>query len=291
MNRRRFLLIAAAMTVQNAARAEVTSWQAEMLGGLVRVDLRGPRGLSRYVAESIGTTIAEIEATASLFKPTSAISHLNTLGHLDNPPAALLELLHLAAYVHEATGGRFDPTVQPLWRALAEGRDTTQARAAIGWKQVRVGPSVRLGERQAVTFNGIAQGYAADRVRSLLRDAGYAQALVEMGEFAALGGPFNVSVEDPTWGRVAIRRLGGTAIATSSPSAMTLGNDFHILGPHGERPCWSTISVEAESAAIADGLSTAFCLMSADEIRATRDRIREVTRVTAVDATGDVSTF
>ncbi len=291
MNRRRFLLIAAAVAFQNAARAEVTSWQTDMLGGVVRVDLRGPRGLSQSVAEAIGTTLAEIEAAASLFKPGSAISQLNTVGHLDNPAPALLDLLRLAAYVHEATGGRFDPTVQPLWRALAEGRDTTQARAAIGWKQVHVGPSVRLGDGQAVTFNGIAQGYAADRVRRLLRDAGYAQALVEMGEFAALGGPFNISVEDPAWGRVAIRRLTGTAIATSSPSAMTLGNDFHILGPRGERPCWSTISVEAESAAMADGFSTAFCLMPADEIRATLDRTRDLTRVTAVDSAGDVSTF
>lgn len=291
MNRRRFLVIAAAVTFQNSARAEVTSWQADMLGGVVRVDLRGPRGLSQSVAEAIGTRIAEIEETASLFKPGSAISHLNTLGHLDNPPAALLELLRLAAFVHEATGGRFDPTVQPLWQALAEGRDTTMARTAIGWEKVRFGRSIRLGGGQALTLNGIAQGYAADRVRELLREAGYGHALVEMGEFAALGGPFSVSVEDPAWGRVAVRRLGGTAIATSSPSAMTLGDDFHILGPRGERPHWSTISVEAESAAMADGFSTAFCLMSAEEIGATLGRMSEVTRVTAVDVAGDVFTF
>lgn len=291
MNRRRFLFIAAAAVLSGTARAEVMTWQADMLGGTVRVDLRGPRGLAQSVAGPIGDTIAEVEKAASLFKPDSALNRLNAAGYLDDPPPALLDLVSLASQVHRATGGRFDPTIQPLWRALAERRDTTHAQAAIGWERVRFGPPLQLDEGQALTFNGIAQGYAAGRVRSLLREAGYTQALVDMGEFAALGGPFSVSVEDPALGPVAIRRLSGNAIATSSPSAMPLGGGFHILGPHGERPCWSTISVEAESAAMADGLSTAFCLMPADKIRAALRRVDGVTRVTAVDLSGNLSTF
>lgn len=291
MKRRRFLFIAAAAALSGGARAEVTTWQADMLGGTMRVDLRGPRGLSKELIHKIGATIVEVEAAASLFETGSAVSRLNATGHLADPPPALIDLLHLAGHLHRATAGLFDPTVQPLWRALAEGRDIAQATAAIGWEKVQVGSSVQLGEHQALTFNGIAQGYAADRVRDLLHQAGYGQALVEMGEFAAIGGPFSVAVEDPTLGQVAARRLAGNAIATSSPSAMRIGSGFHILGPNGERPCWSTISVEAEHAAVADGFSTAFCLMSADDIRETLRRNRTITRVTAVDLVGDVSTF
>ncbi len=291
MNRRRFLFIAAAAAFSGIAKAEVTTWQADMLGGTVRVDLRGPRGLAQTVAGMISATLMEVEAAASLFKTDSAINRLNAMGRLDDVPPVLSDLLRLSGQVHQATGGRFDPTVQPLWRALAEGRDTRQARGAIGWQRVRPGPPVRLDKEQALTFNGIAQGYAADRVRRLLREAGYGQALVEMGEFAALGGPFSVAVEDPSIGQVAVRQLAGTAIATSSPSAMRLGSAFHILGPQGELPCWSTISVEAQSTAIADGFSTAFCLMPSAEIRATLRRSGDVTRVTAVDLAGNVSTF
>jgi thiamine biosynthesis lipoprotein len=291
MKRRRFLFIAAAAAFSGAARAETMTWQADMLGGTVSVDLRGHRGLAQDIVGRIGSTIAEIEAAASLFKTGSALSRLNAAGHLDDPPPALLDLLRLANHVHQATAGGFDPTVQPLWRALAEGRDVTEAQAAIGWGRVRIGPPVQLARGQALTLNGIAQGYAADRVRRLLLAEGYAQALVDMGEFAALGGPFSVSVEDPALGQIATRRLVGNAIATSSPSAMTLGTGFHILGPRGEPPCWSTISVEAESAAMADGFSTAFCLMTRDEIRATLRRVHGITRVAAVDEAGDVSTF
>jgi thiamine biosynthesis lipoprotein len=35
----------------------------------------------------------------------------------------------------------------------------------------------------------------------------------------------------------------------------------HILGPQGQAPVWQTVSVSAPEAAIADALSTAFCLM------------------------------
>lgn len=292
MNRRRFLFIAAATAaVAGPARAEVTTWQADMFGGTVRVDLRGPRSLAEPTAAMIGATIAEIEQAASLFKAGSALCRLNATGRLDEVPPALRDLLALADEVHRATGGRFDPTVQPLWRALAEGRDPAQARALIGWNRVRPGTPLRLAEGQALTFNGVAQGYAADRVRRVLQAAGYRQALVEMGEFAALGGPFRLAVEDPAIGAAGTRQLMGNAIATSSPSAMRLGRGFHILGRHGERPNWSTIAVEAESAALADGFSTAFCLMSAAEIRAALAKTRGVTRVTAVDFAGDVSTF
>ncbi|MFB2550511.1 FAD:protein FMN transferase [Ensifer soli] len=291
MRRRRFLAICATVPIAGAARASVTRWQAEALGGLVSVDLRGPRPLADEVGAAIAATIAEIEAAASLFRADSALSRLNAAGRLDDPPTALVDLLHLGDRVHRDTGGRFDPTVQPLWRALAEGRDTAAARAAIGWHRVVLAPSPMLGPGQALTFNGIAQGYAADRVRNLLKTAGYRQVLIDMGEFAAIGGPFAIGVEDPAEGLVATRSLDGTAIATSSPAAMRLGEAFHILAPDGRPPLWSTVSVEARSAALADGFSTAFCLMPAEEIRATLRRVPELLQVTAVDPAGDLSTF
>ncbi len=258
MNRRRFLLVSAAMLAAGRTQADVTTWQAPAFGGSVTVDLRGPRPLGHRVVGAIAATIAEIDEAASLFRPDSALSRLNASGRLDSPPRALLDLLAVADRVHAATRGTFDPTVQPLWRALAEGADPTPARRTIGWEKVRLRPTLRLDPGQALTMNGVAQGYAADRVRSLLLGAGYGHALVDMGEFAALSGPFSLGVEDSALGLVAVRRITGGAIATSSPAAMLVGGTPHILGPRGESPCWSTISVEAQSAALADALSTGF---------------------------------
>lgn len=290
MNRRRFMAIGAAFLAA-PARAEVITWQAPALGGLVRVDLRGPRALATETARAIAATIEEVEAAASLFRPESGLSRLNRAGRLDDPPPALRDLLALAGRMHAATAGAFDATVQPLWQALAEGADPASARARIGWERVRPGPPVILGTGQALTLNGLAQGYAADRVRETLHAAGYGCVLVDMGEFAALSGPFRIGVDDPELGQIAIHDILGDAIATSSPGAMRLGGAFHILGPAGQRPVWSTVSVQAASAALADGLSTAFCLMDAPAIRTALARLPEVSAVTAASFSGDVTTF
>jgi thiamine biosynthesis lipoprotein len=290
MRRRRFLAVSAAFLAAPGLRAETLSWEAPALGGVVRVDLRGPVGMSAQVARDIGAAVEEVEAAASLFCAESALCRLNAVGRLDDPPWALRDLTALAEEMHRATGGVFDPTVQPLWRALAEGRDPAKARALVGWERVRREP-LQLAPGQALTFNGLAQGYAADRARAVLAAAGYGQALVDMGEFSALGGPFTLGIEDPAWGIVATRRLTGGAIATSSPGAMRLGAGFHILGPRGEAARWSTVSVEAERGAVADGLSTAFCLMGYDAIRAAVERTPGVRRVVLVDFAGDVTTL
>lgn len=291
MRRRRFLAISVAFLAAPEARAEVTTWRAPALGGEVRVDLRGPRGLGADLAARIAALVEEVEAAASLFRPDSALARLNAAGRLEAAPGALADLLTLAGEMHAATGGAFDPTVQPLWRALAEGRDPGPARAAIGWDRVTPGPAPRLGPGQALTLNGLAQGYAADRVRAMLAAAGYGAALVDMGEFAALGGPFALGLADPQIGLFGDRRIEGGALAVSSPGAMRVGSELHILGPQGQPALWSTVAVEAERAAIADGASTAFCLMGAEAIRAALARLPGVGRVTLVDFAGDVSSL
>ncbi len=290
MNRRRFMTICAAVAA-SPALAQTHSWQAQALGGTVSIDLRGPRPLAAETGRAIADAIEAVEAAASLFRSDSALSRLNRAGRLDHPPPMLRDLLALASRMHAATGGVFDASVQPLWQALAEGADPAAARARIGWEHVRVGTSVVLGNGQALTLNGIAQGYAADKIRAMLQGAGYEQVLVDMGEYAALSGPFRIGVEDPELGLIAIHALRGDAIATSSPGAMRLGAGGHILGPAGQQPVWSTVSVQAASAGVADGLSTAFCLMGTAAIRTAMRMLPEVSAVTAVDLKGDVTTF
>ena len=150
---------------------------------------------------------------------------------------------------------------------------------------------MRLGAGQALTLNGVAQGFAADLVRADLAAAGFGHALVNLGEFAALGGPWRLGIVDPTWGEMATRSLTGTAIATSSPGATLVGGHSHILDPRGQAPRWSTVSVEADSAALADGLSTALCLADEAGVRAIRARLTGVGAITLIAANGDLTTL
>lgn len=264
MNRRRFLTLSAAALAPCPGHARTMSeWQGNGLGTTLTLRLLGsdPHH-ARATFARVEAEITRIESLASLHRD-SALTRLNRDGHLAWPSPDLLHLLSLVDQVHTATEGAFDPTVQPLWLALAAGADTNKARNLIGWQRVRRSPTeVILDHGQALTLNGIAQGWAADRIALLLRAQGFTDALIDMGEIAALGDaawPARIASADGTV--LADIRLTNRALATSSPSGTLVNGQPHILGPHGQPPSWHTVSVSASSAAVADALSTAFCLM------------------------------
>lgn len=265
MKRRVFLISALALAVP-ARAAHVQLWQGRGLGGAVSLRLEGSATELALLAPKLQAEIDRIEAVASLHRESELV-RLNRVGRIGWPSADLLDLLALSDRVHRATRGAFDPTVQPLWQALAMGTDTTPARRAIGWERVRFdAQEIRLDRDQALTLNGIAQGWAADRIAALLEAKGY-KALIDMGEFRALGGPWSMTAEGP--GMRAPKMLRQTALAVSSPMATQIGPGLpHILGPKGQTPLWQTVAVTAPQAALADALSTAFCLMERPAIAA-----------------------
>lgn len=258
MKRRRFLQISAVAALAGRP-AQATSWQGRAFGAQIGIDIRGAKNIGNDLNE-LQDEIEAIEATFSLHR-TSELKELNARGRA-RPSAAMRDVLELARRIHHATDGAFDPTVQPLWQALADGRDGQAERMSIGFERVEIGEEIRLGQGQGLTLNGVVQGYAADRIRALLIARGYRDVLVDMGEFAAIGGPFTLGVSDPAAGMLARLVLtDGQAVATSSPGALALPGGSHILGPKGQRAIWSTVTVEAPSAALADAASTAFVLM------------------------------
>lgn len=264
MNRRRFLtLTAAALAPLPGHAATLATWEGTGLGTTLSLHLAGAAPhQARQAFARVQAEIARIETLASLHRD-SALTRLNRDGHLAWPSPDLLDLLTLSGQVHAATEGAFDPTVQPLWRALAEGTGTAKARKAIGWDRIRLSPEeIRLDPGQSLTLNGVAQGWAADRIAALLHAQGFTDALVDMGEIAALGeNGWPAVITDPGGKPLAETRLTNRALATSSPRGTLVNGQPHILGPEGQPPLWQTVSVSAPRAAVADALSTAFCLM------------------------------
>lgn len=287
ITRRRFLTIAAAMAA-TPALARPHRWRGFALGAEVSVSLEMPGDPAPLIAR-IEAELHAIEAAFSLYDPGSEISRLNATGTLA-PSPFWQALLPAIDDLHHGTRGLFDPTVQPLWLALAQGHDPARARALIGWTRVHHDArAITLDKGQKLTLNGIAQGFATDRVRGLLRDAGLTRSLVDIGEFAALGGPYRLGLADPLHGHLGQVTLDNTAVATSSPAATPLGSDGHILHASAH-PRWSTVSVVADSATLADGLSTALVLADLELAR----RIAAspaVHRVLLVSGDGDIVTL
>lgn len=284
MQRRRFLqVIAAAGFLPRAAQA--AEWQGRAFGADVSLSLSGPGADATLL--KLPDFLARIEAVFSLYQP-SELTDLNTTGHA-RPSPWLAQALHLCDQLHQLTHGAFDPTVQPLWQALASGKNPLEMQSLIGWNRLQLGPKTRLGAGQALTLNGMAQGFAADLVRDWLVTQGFGHALVHMGEYATLGGPFTLGISDPTAGLLAQRHLApGRALAASSPRATLVGGQPHILHPQGLTPLWSTVAVEADSVALADGLSTALVFLDARQINALRGKVPQLGPVTLIDDQGDL---
>ncbi|KMK66985.1 FAD:protein FMN transferase [Puniceibacterium sp. IMCC21224] len=287
MRRRRFLSLAASFAcVPQFSVAQ--AWRGRALGADFSVRIDGPRALVGQALSELPGLLAAVERTFSLFDPASELSRLNAIGHASRVSPMLRDVVAISDRVHDLTGGVFDPTVQPLWRALASGGDAVAARRAIGWGRVRHGDGITLDSGQALTFNGVAQGYATDLFAQRLTTLGATRALIDLGEQVALGGAFRLGLADPDQGIVGWRSLTDAAVATSSPAAMALGQgQTHILSPDGSDPVWSTVSVEAPTATLADALSTAAVFMD----RATLRRLRVVAglgRIMTVDRAGRV---
>ena len=294
IGRRRFLAIAAAFAATPAFASPVR-WHGRALGAEAEIEIHGPPDRAQAVLETSRALLSEVEGLFSLFDPGSTLSRLNAGGRVVETDIRFHRLLEAVDRLHAATDGRFDPSVQPLWRALAEHRNPEAARARVGWHRVvRHGQNIRMGDGQALTFNGIAQGFATDLVTELMRANGIVKTLVNIGEHNAIGGPWRLGIEDPEHGLVAVRTLTDGAMATSSPFATTLGtNQGHILDAHGSSsaPAWSTVTVEAETATLADGLSTALCFAGLDEVKSITGKLAGVRRITLIDADGDITTL
>lgn len=286
LGRRRFLAISAAFACSPGA-ALATTWSGRGFGAEISITLYGPSEITEPALIEARATLQHIEELFSLYDPSSGLSLLNATGVLTSPDTDFLALVSASDQAFRTTAGLFDPTVQTLWRARSMD---TQVTSQKDWRDVRFSSeAIELTEGQMLTFNGIAQGYATDRITDILSAYGLTEALVNIGEFRALGGPWRLGISDPHHGQLATRALTGRAIATSSPSALEVEGRSHIMH-RSQMPKWSTVSVEAATATAADSLSTALTLASRDQIEQIKSQRDDVHRIILIDGRGDLST-
>lgn len=268
--------------------------QRSMLGFGTTLSLKAGHGNAATLARALDAgvqALQRIESQMSLFRPDSALSRLNRDGMLRSPPAELVEILDIAHNVSRDSEGAFDVTVQPLWLAFDAARragrlpspqEVQAARARVDWRAVDVGSRLIRFDTpsMAVTLNGIAQGYAADRVRAVLAAHGICHALVDAGEFAPLGRnsqahPWSLGIADPHDESALIARLlaDGRCIATSADNLAAFSADHrhhHIFDPHTgySPPTLSAVTVAADSGAVADALTKVFFVVGLTRARA-----------------------
>ena len=270
-------------------------WRGSALGAQVSIEIYHPdRAEAEQLVERCVLDVRRLEQQFSLYRADSAICALNRTGILVSPDADMAALLKASLLFADLTGGAFDPTVQPLWQLYAdhfaserpdpEGpspQKLAETLAKVGHSGLLASADrVALTRRgAAITLNGIAQGYATDRVVDRLRQAGLSTTLVDIGEIRAIGArpegaPWRVGLADPDRPGALTETIDlvDRGVATSAGAGFRFdskGRFTHLFDPStGRSPSlYSTLSVIAPTATEADALSTAFSLMPVSRIR------------------------
>lgn len=301
LTRRRMIAIAAAGAAsafladgRPAMASNAVHWRGSALGAQVSIDIFHPdRREAERIVRTCLSEVRRLEQQFSLYQIDSAICTLNRSSILVAPEPHMVTLLNASLYFSELTDGAFDPTVQPLWQLYAEhfsskkpdpngppAQKLTEALAKVDRRGLHVnGDRVALVKRgAAITLNGIAQGYATDRIVDMLRGAGLSTTLVNMGEVRAIGAgpngaPWRVGLADPDTPGTLTETIDliDRAVATTAGAGFrfdSAGRFTHLFDPRtGRSPAlYRTVSVIAPTATEADALSTAFSLMSASRI-------------------------
>ena len=325
LTRRRMIAIAASAAGsallsggRTAGANQPVRWRGSALGAQVSIEIHHPdRAEAERLVERCVLDVRRLEQQFSLYRADSAISTLNRTGILVAPDADMVELLKASLLFAGITRGAFDPTVQPLWQLHADHfssgrpdsdgpspRKLAEALAKVGHAGLLVSAHriVLVRRGAAITLNGIAQGYATDRVVERLRQAGLSTTLVNMGEIRAIGArpegkPWRVGLGDP--GRPGVLTetvdLVDRAVATSAGAGFRFdskGRFTHLFDPvTGRSPSrYSTVSVMAPTATEADALSTAFSLIPLSDV-ADIVAVRPNVQARIVDAGGTLMVY
>ncbi|RMF67729.1 MAG: FAD:protein FMN transferase [Alphaproteobacteria bacterium] len=279
-------------------------WRGRLMGAEAALSLYArDRDRAEESLEEAIVLARRLEGLFSLYRSDSALVVLNETGRLHAPPRDFLALMQAADHFHRLTDGAFNPLVGALFDlylahfASRPGDERGPSSPAIAkgcrlltWRKLRYDRrSVQLPRGARLTFNGIAQGYVTDRVAALLARKGWMPALVNFGEYRALGRhpsgrPFMLGLADPLHpGQVLGRLPVSRALAASSPLAARFdeaGRFHHLLDPRTGRPAVQApagLWVAAGNATTADALSTALSVMTRTERRRLLGRLSGVT--------------
>jgi thiamine biosynthesis lipoprotein len=252
---------------------------------------------ARNLQKAIDARLEAIEASMSTYRTDSEISRFNRMPRVDTPyPISddFQRVLAVSRELFRITGGAWDGTLEPLidlWgfgrtqRKLDRVPDAATIRqllAEVGFQLIEMHPDGRLSKRHAAVsldLASVAKGYAVDAVAALIAEKGFANYLVEIGgEVYAAG----LRIDGKAW-RIGINRPEAGApldqvyhVVTLEDRAFATSGDYrnfveidgrrysHILDPRTGYPVANdvvSVSVTAETCALADGLATALMVM------------------------------
>jgi thiamine biosynthesis lipoprotein len=257
---------------------------------------RLPDGIDRAAAEDVvADVLRETDAHLSGWNEQSELARFNANASIDWQPVSsvLFESVAQARAVSRATRGTFDVTVAPLVRGWGFGAgaksdpsapppgNLLQLRGDVGYTKLELRSSPRALRKGTpgleIDLDGIAPGWAVDRIAARLEALGIRDYLVELGgEVWARGvNPegrrWRVAVETPRGGErqaYAVIELDGVGVSTSGDYRDYREVDgrriSHTIDPRSGAPVGhglASVTVVRASVAEADAWATALMVL------------------------------
>ncbi len=251
-----------------------------------------------WVASEALELVHELEQLMTVYRHDSEMSRVNREAR-EQPAVAdsrLFGLLRTCKELAEETGGAFDATSGPLialWRAAREenriptDNEIAECLERVGMSHVELdaeAETVRFDQADVeLNLGGIGKGFALDRMAEQLLENGLGKFLLHGGRSSVLArgdhnsvGGWPVGIGNPlfTDRRLGTLLLRDQALSTSGSNIQYFrhqGQRYgHILDPRTGWPVEGQLSVTvvAESAAVADALSTAFFVLGVEKAAA-----------------------
>ena len=277
-----FALLIGRSGAQDLARHE---FESAHMGTVFRIVLYGSD--SAAAEGAAGEAFAHAGKLDAIFSDYEADSELMRLVARREAVVSpeLFEVLALGIKVAQQTGGVFDITTGAHTRNWRRARVTGElptekqiaaAKAASGWKKLRLDPKTRrvtLAGGMFIDLGGIAKGYAADAMLERLRRSGFPIASVAAGGDIAVGDPppgesgWTIAISPGGEAHSGTLELANGAISTSGDAEqwITIGGKrySHIVDPETglglTQSC--AVSVIAKRGRTADPLATALSVM------------------------------
>ena len=237
--------------------------------------------------------LERLDKMMTTWTPDSELSQINASAGVkaiavsDETLAVITRSLDVA----KKSKGLFDITVgvfQGTWKfdqnmdkSVPDPAEVKKRVALVGWKDVIVDKkkkTVKLKRKgMAITLGGIAKGYAVDRAAAVLKQAGYANFILQVGgDLYVAGkkstGSWVVGIQDPRGDRgtmFAVAPIEDHAFSTSGDYERGFVKDktryHHILDPRTGNPAMKSrsVTVFAKDAFTADSWSKVFFIMGA----------------------------
>lgn len=259
-----------------------------------------PGGTDRDAVEAvIADVLREADEQLSGWNDRSELVRFNNSPSTDWQPVSpvLLESVEQAQAVSRATNGTFDITVGPLVRAWGFGARANagpsvpapealaQLRAHVGYEKLELRPSPPALRKSTpgleIDLDGIAPGWAVDRIAARFESLGIRDYLVELGGEVrargtnAEGRRWRVAVETPRAGErqaYAVIELDGVGVSTSGDyrdyREVAGRRISHTIDPRSGAPVGhglASVTVVRESVAEADAWATALMVLGPEE--------------------------